>query len=98
MRVTLSNKLIKSFRRRAKAAFPNEKFAFIAGRRTTPEEIHLLDFIYPEQSATVNEVSVSQEEFTRAMESAAQRKMIVLGSIHSHPFPHDIFRGIGVDP
>jgi hypothetical protein len=98
MNVTVAQKLIDSFRRRAKRVFPLEKFAFIAGRRNTPEEIQIVQFIYPEQTATLDEVTVSREAFTKSMESAAKQKLILLGSIHSHPFPYNVFRGIGVDP
>ncbi len=86
--VTISKRLQKRFKLRAVRAFPLEFIAFVVGRRAA-DHLDVLDLFFPadqQEHATEGQIAIPGHWWTEAFEFAAARKMIVLGSIHTHTY------------
>ena len=69
-------------------AFPREFIGFLVGKRAE-DYLEVLDLFFPtdqKEYATEGEVTIASHWWTLAMEYAAQQKMIVLESVHTHAY------------
>jgi proteasome lid subunit RPN8/RPN11 len=69
-------------------AFPREFIGFLEGKRAE-DHLEVLDMFFPadqREYATDVEVTMAGHWWMLSLEYAAQQKMIVLGSAHTHPY------------
>jgi len=88
--IQVSERLTKDFKKRAKASFPNETFAYLLGRIEGEGEKIVVDGLYypqnTEEFCGPNFVYVQDDWIKEAKKEAKNLGMIVLGDIHSHPY------------
>jgi proteasome lid subunit RPN8/RPN11 len=69
----------------AKAAYPNEIFAFLLGNITN-DAYEIQKLYFPEAVESKGKVSIElPQAISEAMEEAAEDNLYLLGDIHSHP-------------
>jgi hypothetical protein len=97
----MSKTLQTRFKLRAVRAFPNEYVAFLIGRRAAKDHLEVTDMYFPDnQAAHVDDyqATIPNEWWIKAMEYAAEKKLIVLGNCHSHTYPWLKFQGACFEP
>ena len=86
--VTMSKTLQTRFKLRAVRAFPREYIAFLAGRRAD-DHLEVIDMFFPayqKENTDDSQITIPDEWWIRAFEYAAAKKLIVLGSVHTHTY------------
>lgn len=86
--VAISRNLLEGFRRRARAAYPNEAYGILLGAQTGSQYI-VEDICYPqgvEDAGTPTGVNLTDEMWPEAEQDAARQGLTVLGDIHTHPY------------
>ena len=90
IKVCVSRSLLSEFKRKAKAAFPQETFGYLLGRDagTVVEVEELYIPLDVDEWCSVNSVTISDEWLPDAKRHAAEHGLKVVGDIHSHPYRH----------
>jgi proteasome lid subunit RPN8/RPN11 len=92
--IKLSERVTEEFKKKAKASFPNEAFAYLFGR-IEAETIVVDDLFYPsnvDDHCHRYEVTVQDEWLTEAKKEARRTDKMIVGDIHSHPLKYKTSR------
>ena len=83
----VSERVTEEFKKKAKASFPNEAFAYLLGHAEA-ESIVIDDLFYPsdvDNYCSPEAVDVQYEWMTEAKRQARLTDKMIVGDIHSHP-------------
>jgi hypothetical protein len=95
LRIEVSRRVIERFKRAAREAFPRETFAFLVGQ-DAGDLVIVEDLFIPEDVAewcTRGAVYAPPQWEIEARIAAAEDGAKVVGDIHSHPRPYEVWRG-----
>lgn len=86
-KVRVKKKLLDTFRKKARVAFPLEIQAYLLGFVVSTEEVEITDFVYPRfyHTQTESKVCWYEEEFSSLKERAEREGKRIVADFHSHP-------------
>jgi len=93
--------LATEFRRASKNAFPKEEFAILLGDIKENGEVIVEDLFFPpgrEEKTGADKVEVLDKWYFWAVKIAQERKLLVVGDIHSHPYAREFPVRVGMEP
>ncbi len=86
--LTVPPRIEREFKRRAKAAFRRETFAFLIGT-IAGDHAHLDELYWPDdvdEHCTESAVDIQDGWYADAQDYARESEAVILGSAHSHPY------------
>ncbi len=87
-KLTISDKLISTFKAKAREKFPREAYAVLLGHGDLATGIVIEDIHFPDFASTSDCVYIPEDGYLEIAEQAKEQDMIICGDIHSHPYEH----------